>query len=206
MMLEIEHKIKNLFPSPVRKILSKTHHVIKNFIVHGTTDMFYCVEIETITTCNRKCSYCPNSRYERGNYLMDKHVFQKLICSLATMRFSGEIHPHFYGEPLLDKRLPEFMMYIKEKLPKSKIVIFTNGDLLTKNIFEKLIQSGVDEFFVTQHTPVMSKNLLELFDSMKKNPAVKYRIKHQYFSNETPLMNRGGLVSPPMLKSSQNAS
>ena len=51
-------------------------------------DDFSQIEIETTTFCNRKCTYCPNSEFERfgpaDNFYMLDDVFKKLINGLGT--------------------------------------------------------------------------------------------------------------------------
>ena len=82
--------------------------------------LFKTVEIETISTCNRKCVYCPNHSYERPAGLMEEAVFYKLIDELADIGFSGTLSPHFYGEPMLDKRLEKFKNVKISKLKNLK--------------------------------------------------------------------------------------
>ena len=104
--------------------------------------LFEAVEIETTTVCNRTCSYCPNSAIKRPAGNMDEALFRSIIDSLKEMDFSGRVSPHFYGEPLVDRRILKFIAYTREKLPKAFIKLFTNGDLLTYDLFLKLLESG----------------------------------------------------------------
>jgi 2-deoxy-scyllo-inosamine dehydrogenase (SAM-dependent) len=82
-------------------------------------DQVHTLYIETLTACNLRCSYCPNSVYERGliknNQEMETKLFYKIIDELAELNWVGDIQPHSYGEPLLDGRLPSFCSYIREK-------------------------------------------------------------------------------------------
>src|SRR5438477_594766 len=79
--------------------------------------MFHAVELEVNSMCNRKCGYCPNVSAKRPLGYMDDEIFKKLIGELGTMDFDGRISYHFYGEPLLDKRLPGFIEYTKQHVP-----------------------------------------------------------------------------------------
>lgn len=168
----------------------KLKRLIKNYLKFGITDLFSNVEIETSSKCNRKCSYCPNSVVDRGDFLMDKRLFQKIIKELKKLEFDGIIRPHFYNEPTLDKRLPELILYAKKQLPKTQIHLYTNGDFLTKELFEKLIKSGVDKFIITSHSGSISSNLKKLTKTKKGK---KY-IHHQLIGKDTELFNRGGTV------------
>lgn len=169
---------------------------LKNLLTVGSTDFFSIIEIETTTECNRKCVYCPNYTHDRGKHLMSEKLFKKIIDELASINFSGRVSPHFYGEPLLDKRLPKLIGYVREKLPLSSIVIFSNGDLLTIDLFNKLIKSGVNQFCITEHGKTMSKNMRQLMDYVKDKPNLSNKVFYFKVQPETPLFNRGGLVEP----------
>ena len=149
-----------------------------NFRRYGMKDMFNDINIETTTYCNRRCLYCPNSVFERSlkknEKLMSENVFKKIIDELAEINFKGRISPHFYGEPLLDKRLVDLMKYTHEKLPKAKLEIYTNGDLLKIDIFDKLYKVGVRHYVITLHGNEDEKNknqkrIDELMNYIKKN-------------------------------------
>ena len=62
----------------------------------------------------------------------------------------------FIRKPGDDKRLPEFVKYIRTKLPKSSIRVYTNGDFLTIEKYLKLKYAGVDIFEITQHSETPS--------------------------------------------------
>ncbi len=112
-------------------------------------DRFYRVEIETVSSCNRKCGYCPVAYDPRPGHRMPEPLFLSIIDQLAEMRFRGRFSPHFFGEPLVDKRLPRLVAEVKKRLPKVQVVIYTNGDLLDYAAAEALIEAGVGLFIVT---------------------------------------------------------
>ena len=171
-----------------------------NLLRYGTTDMFTGFNIETITTCNRRCSYCPNSIFERSlpknEILMDEEVFKKIIDELAEMKFSGRIRPYFFGEPLLDKRLPQLLTYARKRLPKAKIIITSNGDLLTIELYEKLVAAGINGFLITQHGQKMSKNMHLLFKYLEKHPNKEVFVAYRPPIENEPLSSRGGTTQP----------
>ncbi len=161
-------------------------------------DIFTSVEIEINTSCNRRCSHCPNSIFDRGllqnEKLMPTELFHKIIDELAEIGFSGRISPHFYGEPLIDKRLVDFMGYIRKCIPRAKIVIFTNGDLLTSDMYLKLVEAGVNEFIVTQHDPLIPQGIVDLLSHFKSFDSLPVPVQYLIFDHVTPLYNRGGLI------------
>ncbi len=179
-------------------------YFVKFFFRYRHWDFFSDFNIEINTSCNRRCGYCPNNLFERGlienEKLMDEEVYFKLIDELAEINFKGRLSPQCYGEPLLDKRLTNFMRYTKEKLPKTRLTIVSNGDYLTVDKFNELLEAGVDKFSVTQHGKSMSKNMKQISDYLKSDPEKFEKIiKYNIFDSNTPLYNRGGLIQPELL-------
>ncbi|OPX84713.1 MAG: S-adenosyl-L-methionine-dependent 2-deoxy-scyllo-inosamine dehydrogenase [Pelotomaculum sp. PtaB.Bin104] len=157
------------------------------------------VEIETTTICNRKCSYCPNFTVGRPEELMDEKVYYKIIDSLKRYGYKKMISPHFYGEPLTDSRLPKLMSYTKKNLPEAKIVLFTNGDLLTINKFLELKDAGVDFFRISQHSKQLPRNVLETIQYIRasftnSNDILQVVNYYDMYHKNKIMENRGGLV------------
>jgi len=180
-----------------------------NLVKHRTLDFFKVVELETTTACNRTCSYCPNSVFDRGSIhnekLMEESTFRTIVDQLANLGFWGRLSPHFYGEPLLDKRLPQLMAYARQRLPYTKLVIFTNGDLLAPSVYDTLLEAGVDGFLVTQHGPKPPPNIVRLRrhrDEQGARAPLDYRV----FTSETELSNRAGLVDHAALETKTDCS
>lgn len=112
-------------------------------------DRFHRVEIETNSRCNRGCHYCPVAVDPRPSHEMSEALFVSLLDQLRAMGFRGRFSPHFFGEPLLDPRLPRFVGLVREKLPGVQVVVYTNGDALTPKNARALLDAGVGLFVVT---------------------------------------------------------
>jgi radical SAM protein with 4Fe4S-binding SPASM domain len=164
------------------------------------SELFSVVEIETHSVCNLRCNYCPNSISERGLLKncqqMSEDLFFQIIDELSEMGFSGEIHPHFYNEPLLDERLCRFVKYVRNKLPDTEVVVFTNGICLTIEKYQELVMAGVGQFNITRHTPTDPPNVLAVLDY--RNTAGSQGVKLVYNSaiidHGQNIFNRGGLI------------
>ena len=181
-----------------------------NWLKYKTRDFFKVVELETTTACNRACSYCPNSVSDRGRIKnerrMSEATFQTIIEQLAELSFWGRLSPHFYGEPLLDERLPEWMAYARAKLPYTKLVIFTNGDLLTPALYDKLVKAGVDGFLVTQHGAEPPRNIVKLRRHREEVSGQRAGLDYRVFTPATELSNRAGLVDHALLETKSDCS
>jgi hypothetical protein len=109
------------------------------------------IEIETSRFCNRKCSWCPNGRYDTRSHqqLMPWELFAGLICELKGLGYRGSIAFHNYNEPLANKRLVREICFVRETLPYCKAVVFTNGDLLTSGLLGTLVSIGLSFLRIT---------------------------------------------------------
>lgn len=204
---------KRILPRKLRIAARKPYLKLKNKIKYGSFDFFQSVEFENITSCNRRCSYCPNSIYDRGliknKKVIDEALFKKIIDELSGFKFSGRISPVFFGEPLLDERLTEWTAYIRKNLPNADIIIHSNGDLLTYKLYNNLIKSGVDLFVITEHGEHMAHNIKELLKNFQETNykddymhdkayapvgQKKATILYRDLKKKNNLYNRGGLL------------
>ena len=164
--------------------------------------LFSEIEFESTAYCNRKCNYCPNVEYERfgadENFLMKQEVFETLINQLVDLRFTGLISPHLYGEPLSDHRILSWSKFIKEKLPKSRLKIVTNGDFLNKDNFRDFIAAGVDIFYISKHSKQLKKPCRQMLEDLDQKIFKKHILVQDFFTdfnqNQSMFTNRGGLV------------
>lgn len=105
------------------------------------------VRIETTNHCNAACSFCPRESIGRPKTFMDQTLFENVVdqCARGGTRM---IHMHHFGEPLLDKKLPERIRYAKDR-GIEKVKIFCNGSLLRGALADRLLESGLDEIKVS---------------------------------------------------------
>lgn len=105
------------------------------------------VRVETTNHCQADCSFCPRSTIGRAKSFMKQELFEKVVreCVAGGCRL---MHLHGFGEPLLDKQLPDRIKLCKDSgIPRVKI--FTNGDLLRGDMARRLLESGVDEIKIS---------------------------------------------------------
>jgi MoaA/NifB/PqqE/SkfB family radical SAM enzyme len=103
----------------------------------------YSIHIEPTKSCNFKCSYCVHSFAENNNIFISDKLFEKLVIDIAefpnklkTLTFTG------WGEPLLHKKLPKMIRLAKTIA--DEVVVISNGSLLTKELSDFLLDSGLD--------------------------------------------------------------
>lgn len=167
---------------------------LRNHLRYGVNAsyMFHAVELEINSMCNRRCGYCPNSFAKRPSGYMDRAVFDKIIGELGAMNYDGRVSYHFYGEPLLDKRLPDMVRDTRLRVPRAFIEIYSNGDFLTLPIFRDYLARGLDNFLITQHDNEVPENLQQILDAATPDERGKLVIR---FAKDRNLINRSGLIA-----------
>lgn len=114
------------------------------------------LQIAVASTCNFKCGYCPCSRpdllkannVQKG--IMNFDLYKKVIDDLdgfpkpvKILRLVKE------GEPLLNKRFADMVRYAKKKQPLVTVDTTTNAALLTPELSDAIIDSGLDKIFIS---------------------------------------------------------
>jgi len=157
--------------------------------------LFENIQIQTISWCNIKCNHCPNSIIERPKKSMKIEIYKKILNELKELNFSGRFSPYLMNEPLLDPRLPDLVRLAKNKLPKAKIYVNTNGTLITKDKLLELNEVGIDYLYIKcyfnkkQYDRV--KNLVVLL-SLKNS---KIEVIPEYLTkSKKEYYNRGGNI------------
>lgn len=172
-------------------------------VLNPFSDLFAEIEFETTSYCNRKCDYCPNAEWERmggsSGFFMAEDVFVTLVQQLKELGFTGKVAPHLYGEPMRDPRLTRWMAYVRKELPDSYIKVVTNGDYLDDKSYQRLIDAGVNIFFVSKHGAKLAAKAKKFLDNLDPVEKKKRIVLNDFWSdfndNQTMLTNRGGDVS-----------
>jgi radical SAM protein with 4Fe4S-binding SPASM domain len=173
------------------------HNLLRRWRHHwrygvNSVSMFRNVEMEISSACNRKCWYCPNSFAERPLGCMSEALFKKIIAELGEMDFDGSVSYHFYGEPMLDKRLLAFVECTARRIPSCWPVIYSNGDFLTIDLFRQFVQRGRARFFVSQHDDLMPSHLQQILDEATDEEKAHIVV---HFGKDVCTTNRSGLIA-----------
>lgn len=115
-------------------------------VTKENTRLFNTINIETCSTCNRKCEFCGNAYFKRPDELMEEKTINKIIKDLSNLKYSGRIEFQSYNEPMRDKRLSNIVETTRKLIPKSCIMFNTNGDYIkSKEDIKKFYDSGLNQ-------------------------------------------------------------
>lgn len=112
---------------PPQDDLSRRHHL-------------KIVSLETMTTCNQKCYFCPVSIAPREDFAMPDALFHRIVNELTGYPTIESVFLQSYNEPTLDRRfVDQCRTIIEAGLP---VAVLSNGSGLTPAKTDALIAMG----------------------------------------------------------------
>ncbi len=151
---------------------------IQYFDAQNKTPLPCLISIETINRCNSTCSFCPVNKNAdcRPFQKMSEELFYKIIGELKAVDYDGYLNLYVNNEPLVDVRIEDWYRYAKEQLPKAKMLLYTNGLLMTRERFDR-IAPYIDKMIINNYSENMTlhKNLADLYEYIRFNPEYKER-------------------------------
>ena len=111
------------------------------------------IAIDPSNLCNFHCEFCPTGDKglvkQRPNGMMSLELFKKIIDDIAAMNFKLKALKLWKdGEPLLNKNLPQFIEYAKNKGVSEQVRVTSNGGLLDR-MAQQLIDVELDWLMIS---------------------------------------------------------
>jgi len=122
------------------------------------------VVIEPGNYCNLNCIMCAHDKLTRPKGHMSIFLYKKLIDEIADENPNARIWLDFYGEPLIQQFKLFYMIDYAKKRGLTNISFNTNGTLLSKEMAEMILDSGLD--FLSFDCDGFSK---EVFEKIRVN-------------------------------------
>lgn len=156
------------------------------------TKLFRLIEVETTNYCNRKCWYCIHGQQPvESRIKMSDELIAKIIRELGALRYDGKLNWFSANEPLLDPRIFDILKQTRRHVPRCDTRLFTNGDLLTQEILERLFKCGLSYLRITAHSQETWRKVKALkLDGFNALP-VPFWLR-----SPDSLNNRAGTVKP----------
>jgi len=117
------------------------------------------VIVEVGNHCNLNCISCINDKLTRKKGYMDIFLYKKIVDEISVKNPYCRVWLDFYGEPLLVRYKLYYMINYAKKRGLKNININTNGTLITKEMAEMLLDSGID--FISIDVDGFSKEVYE---------------------------------------------
>lgn len=105
------------------------------------------VAIENTNACNAKCISCPREKLTRKIEIMSLDNFTKTLDDCVDAG-AQKLTLHNFGEPTLDKALPEKIKYAKQRGIKETFMV-TNASLVTPELADSIISAGLDRLKIS---------------------------------------------------------
>ena len=123
------------------------------------------VQVESTTACNADCIMCPHSKLTRAGGHMDFNLYKQIVdeCS-KHQRQMKYFFPFLNGELFLVPGWQDYLAYARDKLPYTKIGIFTNGSLLNAKNTDAILKIQPDWIHVS-----FDGTSKEVFESIRRN-------------------------------------
>ena len=163
------------------------------------------VLVEVTAFCNINCVQCANSTLKRKKGFMDMGLFRKIVDEVAERDKQTRFWFAFYGEPLIIRYKLFYMIQYAKRKGLTDTYVNTNGMLLSDEMAEMLIDSGLDHLIVGvdgysaevfekirrgAKRDVVYSNILRIRDKMAAHQVIKPRIELQFImmdENESEL-------------------
>ena len=103
--------------------------------------------IENTNACGYRCVMCPREKQTRKIGFMPLSDFELILSKLPSKK--PTVHLHGYGEPLLDKTLPDKIKLVKKNGFKNSFIITTLGVELSEKELQNIVSSGLDSMMIS---------------------------------------------------------
>lgn len=106
--------------------------------------------IDPCDLCNFRCHFCFQSKMDFQGGSMNEQIFARVLGQLRDFEEPiNVVHLFGLGEPLLNKKVPDYVRLLKESKVARETAITTNGSLLTEDISRRLVDAGLDRLSVS---------------------------------------------------------
>lgn len=141
-----------LLPKPLRPALFRAEEHFPALAVRRLLKPFpYAFQLQTTSYCNADCVICPypDTAEELSMGQMKDDLFKKIIdeCAGQDVRV---FEPFLMNEPLMDRKFPERLDYIRMRMPGTTLQVDTNLSLLSDEAARSLLRN-VDSLLISAH-------------------------------------------------------
>jgi len=180
-----------------QNLARKSHYIDKVQLLHGDP-LFSWIDINLTELCNRVCEFCPRAdkaKYPNQSLHISYELIKKISQELHQLKYQGAIVFAGFGEPMLHPEIIELLGLFKD----IRLEIVTNGDTLSVQQIQELIEGGVDLICISMYD---GEHQVEEFKNMFIQAGVNtdyYILRDRWHTKEDEyglkLTNRAGMVT-----------
>jgi len=109
----------------------------------------FSLYVEPTNVCNFKCVYCPESfadfeERSGGLHRLDLASFERVADQILELGGLKTLNLYMMGEPFVNKSLPDFVRVAKERRVAERVIVTSNGSLLTEDASRRVLEAGLD--------------------------------------------------------------
>lgn len=164
--------------------------------------LFSLFEINITGMCNRYCEFCPRSDrsvFPSKNEYISIGLYKKIMKELEELAYDGIIAFSGFSEPLFHKDIYELISLAHKSCTKSRIELYTNGDLLNVDKLVKLFDAGLTSIHISLYD---DPEQIERFLIMRNKAGIKveqFILRERFLPKEKgyglTISNRAGMVN-----------
>jgi hypothetical protein len=163
-----------------KKVSNKILYDINKINQMDTFPIFSQIQVETFSKCNGGCTFCPVNRFvdPRPSELMEEKLFYKIINELSEINYSGIFYFHMNNEPLLDKRIYQFVKDTRKIIPQATLSLWTNGTPLNIEKF-RILTEYLDHLVIDNYSNELKlhSNIRAIKEFCEENPQYGKKVR-----------------------------
>lgn len=115
--------------------------------IQRSRDHLARVYVEPTNRCNLECRTCIRNVWDEPLGMMDWEVYERILNDIQAFIPMPTVFLGGFGEPFVHPHLIEMIKGVKDF--GGSVEVITNGILLTENISDQLIETGLDVLWIS---------------------------------------------------------
>lgn len=189
-------------PNIKRKGLIVKEHIKAKHHKRDVLPLFSLFEINITGRCNRFCEFCPRSDrnvFPNKNEDISMELYKKIMEELRELIYDGIIAFSGFSEPLFHKDIYDLISLARKSCTKSRIELYTNGDLLDVDQLVRLFGSGLTSIHISMYD---GPEQIEKFSIMRDAAGIRseqFILRERFLTQDEgyglTISNRAGMVN-----------
>jgi MoaA/NifB/PqqE/SkfB family radical SAM enzyme len=142
----------------IKFLLKRQREYISRIKFDPRRVLFTKVLIETTSTCNNNCGFCPVPQSFRDRGILSNDLLMVILDQLKSLNWRGKIALFNNNEPFTDENIIEKIKLARIKLPMAYHYLLTNGSHLTFKKMRQIESIGLDKLVINNYNDALTLN------------------------------------------------